>query len=159
MENTNIEDKEINPENVENLKEELSKQKEYYLRIIAEYENKIKRIQNDALHSISLTLENVSNDFSLVINDLNKASEVIENQEHKKGIVLIEKNLVNILKKYGIEEINPEFDTEFDPNQHHAISTEQNNEIEEGKIIKCVQKGYKSKLKIINPALVIISKL
>ena len=57
----------------------------------------------------------------------------------------------------GIEELE-DIGTDFDPNIHNAISMEDSDEFEPGKVISVYQKGYKFKDKVIRPSMVIVSK-
>jgi len=71
-----------------------------------------------------------------------------------KGLILIKKQLEGVLKSLEIEEINT-LNQKFDPSLHEAME-EINGE--EGMIIEEVEKGYKTKDKVIRPAKVKIGK-
>jgi molecular chaperone GrpE len=47
---------------------------------------------------------------------------------------------------------------EFDPAQHEAVGQEERKDLEEGRICRMVQKGYKLKDRLIRPARVLVSK-
>ena len=70
---------------------------------------------------------------------------------------MIHTQLVDILKKEGIEEIDA-LDKDFDPNFHHAIMQEAVEGVESGKVIQVLQKGYMLKDRILRPALVKVSE-
>ncbi len=140
-----------------NIEEELSKQKEYYLRIVADCEDRMRRCKQDAVHSINLALENITRDLIPLMSDITQALAICDGQT-KIGLEMIEKNLKNTLKKYGVEEIQAEIGQEFDPNIHHAISTEEKEGMDEGKITNIVQRGYKLNNKVINATMVVVSK-
>jgi len=140
-----------------NLQEELAKQKEYYLRIVADCEDRMRRSKQDAVHSINVAIENLTRDLIPLMGDIAQALIICDGAT-KTGLEMIEKNLKGILKKYGIEEIAVEAGAEFDPNLHHAIGTQEHAEIGEGKIISVVQRGYKLHDKVVTAAMVIVSK-
>lgn len=77
------------------------------------------------------------------------------------GIMHIQKQLENVLKDNGIEEIEAEEGDEFDPVLHEAVqkdTKETNSDTKEtNKVKKVIQKGYKVGDKVIRPARVIVS--
>lgn len=141
----------------QDLQAQLQKQKEYYLRIVADCEDRMKRTKQDAIHSINLAIENMAGDLFPLLNDLSIAMQNLEGNT-KTGLALIEKNFLNTLKKYGIEEIKTEVGQDFDANLHNAISVEEKEGVDEGKITQIIQPGYKLKDKVITPVMVMISK-
>ena len=62
----------------------------------------------------------------------------------------------NLLKNNGVKDINPVNEL-FNPEFHEGLSIENNNEIEENKIIKVVRIGYILNNRLLRPASVIIS--
>ena len=137
-------------------KEELTKQKENYLRIIADYENRMRRNEQDAAHSINMALEKIAKDMIVLLNDLSQAMHLCIGPT-KDGIEMIYKNFKSTLSKHGIQEINPNVGDDFDANMHEAIDQQTKENFEPGKIIQIIQTGYKLKQKIIIPCSVIIS--
>jgi len=69
---------------------------------------------------------------------------------------MILNQFINLLKKYGVEEIDA-LGKKFDPKLHHGVSTEDTDE-EEDIVVEVFQKGYKLKDKVIRPSMVKISK-
>ena len=159
MSEDNIENKETETtEKIEKtIEEQLNEQKDKYLRIIAEYENRMKRNKQDAINSINLAIENIVIDLTPLLQDLEKAIEIID-KEHKIGLELIKKNMQNILKRYGIESIEPTIGEDFDHNMHQAVSSQKKEGIEEGKIVAILKNGFKMKQKVIIPATIIVSE-
>lgn len=74
------------------------------------------------------------------------------------GITCIKKQLEDILKNNGVEEIEVKERDEFNPEVHEAIDTKETNTDTKktNKIMKVVQKGYKIDGKIIRAARVIV---
>ncbi|MDD5098372.1 MAG: nucleotide exchange factor GrpE [Candidatus Pacebacteria bacterium] len=71
-----------------------------------------------------------------------------------KGLLLIKKQIESMLKSLGAEEIET-INQKFDPSIHEAV---EEIEGEEGMIIEEIEKGYKTKEKVIRPARVKIGK-
>ena len=74
-----------------------------------------------------------------------------------KNIDIIEKDLVNIFKKNGIEKILTK-NKKFDPNLHQAMSEIEDEKSEVGSIIDEIQAGYMLSERLLRPALVSVSK-
>ena len=74
------------------------------------------------------------------------------------GFKLMYANLQELLKKYGVEEIN-RVGQVFDPNQEQALLTDSNPEYEDEVVTEVLLKGYKLKDRVIRPASVKINQL
>ena len=73
-----------------------------------------------------------------------------------EGVKLIHKQLKEVLKKFGVEEIDA-VGKEFDPNVHEAIMQVEHEE-KDNVVIQEVQKGYKLRGKLLRPSKVIVSR-
>ena len=83
------------------------------------------------------------------------------NEEAKKysvGIKMIYNNLIDILKQYGVEEIN-RVGQPFNPNLEQALLVESDPTKEEDIVLEVLLKGYKLKDRVIRPASVKINQL
>lgn len=79
------------------------------------------------------------------------------NPEMEKGIVVIRSQLEDILRRRGLEVLQP-FGQIFDPAFHESLG-EVESDAEEGKVVEVLQKGYLLHGKVLRPARVKISKL
>ena len=93
--------------------------------------------------------------FEKVINKDNVSEEF---KNYLVGFKMIYKNLCDILKKYGVEEIN-RVGQVFDPNLEQALLTEVREDQEDEVVLEVLQKGYKLKDRVIRPASVKINQL
>ena len=73
------------------------------------------------------------------------------------GFKMIYCNFVNVLKNYGVIEIDGN-NKPFDPVYHEAIMTEKRDGVEAGMVLEVLQKGYILKGKVIRPAMVKVSE-
>lgn len=73
------------------------------------------------------------------------------------GFKLIYSNLVGILNKLEVKEIEAD-GLEFDPNYHHAVLTEHDENKPAGVILEVLQKGYIYKDKVIRPVMVKVNE-
>ena len=73
------------------------------------------------------------------------------------GMDMVNKQLGEFLSSQNVTEIATEDGGEFDPNVHEALSQEVSEDIEEGKIIRVVRKGYRIGERLLRPANVIVA--
>lgn len=136
----------------------LAEQKDYYLRIIADYENKIKRVQLDASRLSDYAIEKFARDLIPLLSAFESAAkDPLISEGSRKGIELIIKNFLDALHKNGISKIHVNIGEDFDSERHQAISSRQETEVEEGKILEIIQHGFSFHNKLIVPAFVITS--
>jgi molecular chaperone GrpE len=67
------------------------------------------------------------------------------------------KSLLDALKKYNIEAVNPAGEP-FDPQLHQAMTMVENPDLEPNTVMDVMQKGYTLNGRLIRPAMVIVSK-
>lgn len=128
--------------------------REKFLLIIAEYENKMKRTQIDAQNYSNKIVERIVLEIIPLIDDLNSAIQ-IASKEVQTGLEMIMKNLKKILISHEIIEIIPEQDEPFNIEIHQAIGSE-GVDFETAKIKQVLKTGYKFHQKVIMPAMVIL---
>jgi molecular chaperone GrpE len=75
----------------------------------------------------------------------------------REGVELTLKGLRGTLEKSGLEAVKAEGES-FDPNYHHAVSEQTDKNVETGKILQELQRGYTLNKRLIRPAMVIVSK-
>ncbi|MFZ7121045.1 MAG: nucleotide exchange factor GrpE [Eubacteriaceae bacterium] len=171
--------KNINKENDENILEEeenenledisddkviKSKEEDYLnqlMRLQADFDNFRKRTVKEKEDTAKYALESFYKQLLPIIDNFERAIQSIEdskiNDVYTDGIKMVFTQLFDIMKNEGLEEIESN-NVEFDPQYHHGVSVENNEEIEDNKIIEVYQKGYKLKDKVIRPAMVKICK-
>lgn len=146
---------------IEELEHELEVSKNAYFKAYADTENTKRRLQNEFEKSNKYKLQGFGSEILSVLDNLERAlvvqSDSEEVKNYAKGFEMIYSQLVEILKKEGIEEIDA-LDKDFDPNFHHAIMQEAVEGVESGKVIQVLQKGYMLKDRILRPSLVKVSE-
>ena len=73
------------------------------------------------------------------------------------GIVLTLKSLLDALKKFNIEQVDPVGEP-FDPQLHQAMSMIESADVEPNSVLQVMQKGYTLSGRLIRPAMVLVSK-
>ena len=148
---------------IEALTEQLNAINDKYLRLQAEYMNfrtrtageieKMFKYSNETLALELLpTLDNFERAIKMDDNDLSD-----EVSKFLSGFKLIYGNTVNILNKFDVKEIASD-GVEFDPNYHHAVLTDHNENKPEGVVLEVLQKGYTYKDRVIRPAMVKVNE-
>ena len=95
--------------------------------------------------------------FLPVIDNLEKAVQAkTEDEGYKQGIELVLKQFVDVLTKFGVEEIKTVGET-FDPEVHEAVSSIQDETKGEKEVVQEFRKGYKIGTKVIRHAMVVVS--
>lgn len=89
---------------------------------------------------------------------LSHSEDSEEIKKYSVGIKMIYNNLKDILKQYGVEEIN-RVGQSFDPNLEQALLVENDSTKEDDIVLEVLLKGYKLKDRVIRPASVKINQL
>ncbi len=76
-----------------------------------------------------------------------------EGDEFHKGVLLIYKQLNDVLKRHGVTPID-EANVRFDPNIHEAVVREENSSVPSQTVVAILQKGYFLHDRVLRPAMV-----
>lgn len=155
---TNSSDNQNESTEFEKLQDDYNKLKNDYLRLLADFDNYRKRMQKEIEETKEATKHSIIREFLVILDNLEKAIEMA--YQHKdaiiEGIELSIKSFKDMLKRHGIEEINPKEEI-FDPNIHDALMTQESDNLPKNTVIQTIEKGYIYKDKLIRPAKVIVS--
>ena len=92
-----------------------------------------------------------------VVDNLENAVKIdTQDEEYKKGIELVLKQLKDVLSSKGVEEIKTVGET-FDPELHEAVSSIQDSNLGEKEIAEEYRKGYKIGSKVIRHSMVVVA--
>lgn len=133
------------------------------LRDKAELINYRKRKDEEVARMMKYCNEDMVKELLGVIDNFERAIGMddhnLEDEVSKflSGFKMIYCNLDQILKKYGVSEIETK-EQAFDPAFHQAVLTEHADGVEPGMIIEVMQKGYMLKDKVIRPSMVKVSE-
>ncbi|MBF0960489.1 MAG: nucleotide exchange factor GrpE [Alloprevotella tannerae] len=149
-------------EQLQKAQEEIQHLKENHLRQLAEFDNYKKRTLKEKAELILNGGEKVLTAFLPVLDDLARAQENIEkNQDYntlKEGVDLIVKKLYKVLGEQGLSVIEAEGQP-FDTDYFEAVAlVPVEDDAQKGKIIDCVQTGYKLNDKVIRHAKVVVGQ-
>lgn len=159
-ENTEDVANEINE--LDQIKEELAVEKDKRLRLFAEFENFKKRTSKERLELYKTANESLLLDLLPVLDDFERAMEQIkssEDENHSKGVELIQNKLINTLKSKGLEAIETNKGDDFDVDFHEAVTQiPATSEDLKGKVIDKIETGYTLNGKVIRFTKVVVGK-
>ncbi|MBX8461029.1 nucleotide exchange factor GrpE [Enterobacter sp. RIT637] len=153
-------------EKIANLEAQLveaqNRERDGVLRIKAEMENLRRRTELDVEKAHKFALEKFVNELLPVIDSLDRALEVADranpdNAAMIEGIELTLKSMLDVVRKFGVEVI-ADTNVPLDPNVHQAIAMVESEEIEAGKVLGVMQKGYTLNGRTIRAAMVTVAK-
>ncbi len=125
----------------------------YRKRKEEETASRLKYANQDLISELILVLDNFERAIKLDDNDLTD-----ELSKFLAGFKMMYANLDDILKKYGVVEIEC-LDKEFDPNLMQALMIDHDPNFKDDEVIEVLLKGYKLKDRVIRPASVKVNKL
>lgn len=149
-------------EKIEILEKEKQELSDKLLRKAAEFENLKRRTTREKEEAVKYGSASILSSMLEVLDNFDRAVEMEPNADdfHSffEGIRLIDKNLKEVLRMHGLEEINP-VGEKFDPFFHEAMMREETDEVEDNTILEVFQKGYKLKDRLLRPARVKVAVL
>lgn len=149
-------------EQLQKAQEDIQHLKDNHLRQLAEFDNYRKRTLKEKAELILNGGEKVMTAFLPILDDLARAQKNIEkNQDYntlKEGVDLIVKKLYKVLGEQGLTVIDTEGQP-FDTDYYEAVAlVPVEDETQKGKVIDCVQTGYKLNDKVIRHAKVVVGQ-
>ncbi|WP_075344284.1 nucleotide exchange factor GrpE [Tenacibaculum agarivorans] len=141
----------------------LQAEKDKYLRLFAEFENYKKRTTKERIELFKTASQELMTVLLPVLDDFERALTHIEDdkeaEELRKGVLLIYQKLLKTLEQKGLTAIEVNQGDTFDADTHEAITQiPAPSDDLKGKIIDCVEKGYKLGDKIIRHPKVVVAQ-
>lgn len=146
----------------EQLKADLDKEKDKFLRLFAEFENYKRRTSKERLELFKTANQEVMTAMLPVLDDFDRALNEIQKAKDKnllKGVELIHNKFRETLKNKGLEAMEVKSGDSFDADMHEAITQVQApSDKLKGKIVDVLERGYKLGDKIIRFPKVVTGK-
>jgi len=141
-------------------REEASKNWDKVLRLQAEIENLRKRTFRDIENASRGSIERVIMEILPILDSFElglslKTETIDEYKTFKEGQEASMMLMQSLFSKLSIETIDPS-GMRYDPELHEVISTQEDDSVESGYIIKVIQKGYRLRERLLRPARVIV---
>ena len=140
--------------------EQASKNWDKVLRLQAEIENLRKRTLRDIENASRGSIERVIMEMLPILDSFElgldlKTETIDEYKTFKEGQEASMMLMNSLFYKLSIETIDPS-EMRYDPELHEVISTQEDDSVAPGYIIKVIQKGYRLKERLLRPARVIV---
>lgn len=140
---------------------DMMKWKETAMRAAADLENYRKRMSREKTEAIKFGNQRLIEDLLPVIDNFNMgmmAAEAEAGSMIYMGMKMVQAQMDGFLSGQGVTTAETIVGSDFNPNIHDAMSQEESDEHEEGKIIRVMRKGYLLGDRLIRPANVVVSK-
>ena len=132
----------------------LEKERQKSLRLLADYQNLEKQI----IDRVNSRGDKIILDFLTVYEDFIRAKDAYEKEgANVDNLNSIIKNMESILGNYNVKPIETE-GKKFDPKLHEVIQEIEDNDHEEGTIVKEIAKGYIIRGEVMKYSKVCVSK-
>ncbi|BCX50102.1 nucleotide exchange factor GrpE [Haloferula helveola] len=156
---------EVDPETDEQdpyaaLEQDVLKWKELAMRTAADLENFRKRAAREREESVRYANQSLLEELLPILDNFEMGMQAAAQEKDSMvfvGMDMVRKQLNEFLSGSGVTEV-PAEGLEFDPNLHEAVSQEESSEVEEGKVIRVVRRGYTLRDRLLRPASVVVSK-
>ena len=136
--------------------------KDKYLRQAAEFDNYRKRVLKEKSELIQNGGESVISSLLPIIDDFERALQNMKKSDDtaalKEGVELIYQKFMKTLESNGLKTIETK-EADFNTDSHEAVAMiPAPNDESKGKVVDCVQKGYKLNDKVIRHAKVAVGQ-
>jgi molecular chaperone GrpE len=137
--------------------------KDKFMRALADAENARKRGERDRREAENYGGSRLARDLLPVYDNLQRALQAIpdENREANapliEGVELTMRELLNVFKKHGIEQVKPDVGEKFDPQRHEAMFEAPVPNTKAGDIIQVMNEGFMLHDRLLRPAQVGVS--
>ena len=151
---------EVLEKQIQELTDKIAKEKDDYIRLMAEFDNFRRRTSQEKLDLVSVAAEDTIKGLLPVLDDCERAMEALgkseDNPAAKEGTELIYSKLLGYLQGKGLSRIDA-LGTEFNTDLHEAVAQfPVQEENKKGKVYDVIQTGYTLNGKVVRFAKVVV---
>ena len=132
------------------------------LRAAADYQNAVRRSQQNVVNAREHTIMDMSKDLLTVMDHFDHAvhfdAEASDSKALIDGVLMVRDELGRALERFGVTRIQVSRGDEFDPNCHEAMMKQPADDLESNQIVEQLQPGYMLNDKAIRPAKVSVAE-
>lgn len=150
---------EVEPQVEPTPEELLEKERDRYLRLVAEFDNYRKRTERDMTEFKRRAADNVLLSILDVVDNLDRALETSDKCDIKDlvtGLVAIRNQMGTLLEREAITPIEA-VGQQFDPFCMEAVMRMPSGDVEEDHVVSELQKGYRTPEHVLRPSKVVVS--
>jgi len=148
------------------LQAEVADFKDRWLRAQAETENVRKRYEREKEETAKYAITRLARDIVGVGDNFQRAIDAVPPDAVERdaalksfleGVTLTERELLNVLERYGIRKITPHNEP-FNPHMHQAVMEMQRSDVPAGTVVQVFQAGFVIEDRVLRPAMVAVAK-
>ncbi len=132
------------------------------LRTAADYQNYVRRSQQNLDAARQETLMRVARELVPVLDNFDRAlelkAEAVSSVDVQKGVESIRSSLLQALEGFGMKRLDVEVGHEFDPHVHEALMRQPSETVESNHIAMVLLPGYMLKEQPVRPAQVSVAE-
>jgi molecular chaperone GrpE len=132
-----------------------------YLRAVADLDTYRRRVMREKEELKQYAISGLLEDFLPIYDNLGLGLMSAEQSSDPKvvvqGIQMVMAQFRSLLEENGISEVAPKKGDVFDPNTAEAYQTKPSSDVEEGKVLSLMRKGFSLNGRLIRPASVMVS--
>lgn len=140
---------------LEKLQSERDELESKLLRVSADYQNFARRAQQNVDSAVEQKLMDMARGLTTVMDHFDRALDG-QNKDQAEGVLqgvfMVHDELIATLNRFGIERLDVEVGSEFDPNKHEALMRQPSEDVEPNHVTMQMQPGYLLGEKVIRPA-------
>ena len=148
------------PGSTETLQREKNALQDRLLRTAAEFDNYRKRMERERRDLSDYVAAEVLKEILPILDNFERALQAPatpDTDAFRKGVELIHKQMLDLLKKRGVTPIDAQ-GADFDPNFHQAVIHEASADHRDGEVMQELQRGYLLGDRLLRPAMVKVAK-
>ena len=159
----NIDEEFAQFDEIDAIRAERDAYREKFIRVLADAENARKRADKDRREAENYGGSKLSRDLLPIYDNLKRAIDAAgedageKSQALLEGVELTMRELINVFRKHGIEQISPDVGDRFDPKYHQAMFEAPLPGTTEGEIIQVSAEGFMLHDRLLRPAQVGVS--
>ena len=148
---------------LDQLRAERDDMRDRFMRALADAENARKRGERDRREAEQFGGSKLARDMLPVYDNLKRALDAANEETRAQAAALIEgleltlRELIKVLNKHGVSEINPAIGDQFDPQLHQAMFEAPLPGTKAGQIIQVMAEGFLLHDRLLRPAQVGVS--
>ena len=140
--------------------DEITEYKERLQRSQADLENLRRRSEQERQTLRQFAVEGLVEELLPVVDNFYRATDHIPTEQQETpwvtGIQYIQKNLLDVLERRGLTEIQVKPGDHFDPSKHESIGTDDSGNFAEEIVAAVSNRGYLLHGKMVRPAAVVV---
>ena len=140
---------------VDRMRREIADLRDRSMRTLADFDNFRKRSERERQDARRYALFDPLRDFVSVIDNLERAlSAGGPAEDLKRGVEMILRQMQELLRRYGVKEVEVKSGTPFDPAHHEAMMRAEDPTVQVATVAEELQRGYILPDRLLRPAMV-----